>query len=393
MALRTPRRTLLVPLVVGALALVLAGSASAYWRVAGGGSGTGGTGTTAAVTLSPGTPTAGLYPGGTADVVLTVTNANASPVLLGSLVLDTSQGTGGFSADAGHSGCAVTALSLPNQTNGGSGWTVPGKVGAVNGTLSVTLSDALTMSVAAANACQGATFTVYLMVAAGTAYVDTVLADPGLVNYYRLDEALSSSGIDDLEVANNNGTYVGGPTMAQAGAIAGSSNTAVSFDGVDDYGTIARQVSGNMSIEFWFKSTQGLSLGTYWWQGAGLVDAEVSGAANDFGVSLRSDGKVLAGVGSPDVSVISSTGGYNDGAWHHVVFTRTQSTGALNLYVDGGAPDSGTGSVSALTSAPNINFARSAGGSNYYQGSLDEIAIYNTVLGSTTVTGHFNAGR
>jgi hypothetical protein len=53
-------------------------------------------------------------------------------------------------------------LSFTTQTNLGAGWTVPGKVGAVNGSLSITLTAALAMSTAAANACQGATFTVFL---------------------------------------------------------------------------------------------------------------------------------------------------------------------------------------------------------------------------------------
>ena len=41
----------------------------------------------------------------------------------------------------------------------------------------------------------------------------------------------------------------------------------------------------------------------------GVVDASVSGAANDFGVSLRSDGKVIAGVGS------STSGGFTNCYW------------------------------------------------------------------------------
>ena len=52
---------------------------------------------------------------------------------------------------------------LPVRPNGSSGWDVPAKVGAVNGTLLVTLSNALSMAASAADACQGATFTVYLV--------------------------------------------------------------------------------------------------------------------------------------------------------------------------------------------------------------------------------------
>ena len=190
----------------------------------------------------------------------------------------------------------------------------------------------------------------------------------------------------------NNGDYLGGPTLGNAGAIAGDPNTAAQFDGVNDYGTVARQISGDFSIEFWFKSTQNYgSTCTQWWQGAGLIDAEVSGTADDFGISLCS-GKIIAGVGgSPDVSIVTS-GTYNNGAWHHVVFTRTQSSGAMALYVDGAAAGTATGSVNALISQPTLSFGRSAAGGQYYAGSLDEIAIYTTVLSGATVTGHYQLG-
>ena len=140
--------------------LVVAGAAVAYWRTAGGGSAAATSATTSALTLSPATPTAQLYPGGQATVVLTVTNPNPATIRVGSLALDTSQGSSGFGVDAGHSGCALPTLSFAAQTNGGAGWTVSG-----SGTLSVTLANALSMGTGAANACQGAAFTVYLRVA------------------------------------------------------------------------------------------------------------------------------------------------------------------------------------------------------------------------------------
>ena len=154
----------ITPAVVGATVWVLfvAGGAFAFWNASGSGSHNGGTGTLAALTLTPGTPVATLYPGTSSAVKLTITNSNNTAVPVGSLVLNTSSGTGGFAVDAGHSACAVSALSYATQTNGGAGWTVPAKSGGVNGTLAVTLTGALTMSTSAANACQGATFTVYL---------------------------------------------------------------------------------------------------------------------------------------------------------------------------------------------------------------------------------------
>ena len=58
-----------IPLVViASLVLLAAGSATAYWATSGGGSGSETTGTASAVTLSPATPTAALFPGGQASV-------------------------------------------------------------------------------------------------------------------------------------------------------------------------------------------------------------------------------------------------------------------------------------------------------------------------------------
>jgi len=144
------------------LSLTVGGTAYGYWKAGGSGAGSGATETNVAVTLTPGTPTAALYPGGQANVLLTVVNPNLSPVFIGSVALDAGQGTGGFAVDAGHSGCAVAALSFTTQNNSGAGWTVPARVGAVNGTLAITLTNALAMGLGAANACQGATSSVYL---------------------------------------------------------------------------------------------------------------------------------------------------------------------------------------------------------------------------------------
>lgn len=148
--------------VLAAASIVLGGAANAYWSASGGGAGSGGTGTTVAVTLTPGAPVADLHPGRSSDVALTVSNPNRALVHLGSLALDTGGGTGGFSVDPAHAACSVAALSFTTQTNGGSGWTVPARVGTTDGTLAVVLTNALSMSLDAANACQGVSATIYL---------------------------------------------------------------------------------------------------------------------------------------------------------------------------------------------------------------------------------------
>lgn len=161
-------RLFLVPVTVLALVLTtilaVAGAASALWFSSGSGSGTGTTAVTAsALALTPGaSPSGALYPGGNADVVLTISNHNTADVHFAALTLDPDQGSGGYAVDAGHSGCVLSALAFSAQSNGGAGWTIPGAAGDADGTLAVTLMNALSMSPAAANACQGATFTVFL---------------------------------------------------------------------------------------------------------------------------------------------------------------------------------------------------------------------------------------
>jgi hypothetical protein len=155
-----PQHVLVAILVAAAVAL--AGAANAYWSGSGGGAGSGSTADPVAVVLTPGTPVADLRPGDSSAVVLTITNPNHSEVHVGSLALDTGRGSAGYSLDSGHATCSVGTLGFDTQTNSAAGWTVPGRAGTTDGTLSVQLSDALTMSHDAANSCQGAIVTVYL---------------------------------------------------------------------------------------------------------------------------------------------------------------------------------------------------------------------------------------
>ena len=148
----------------GALIVALAATvgAVAYFTSHGSGTATASVGSTQKVMINAGTATTALFPGGSADVALTISNPNTIPVHINSLASDTSQGSGGFSADGSHSGCNVSSLTFTAQTNGGSGWTVPAKVGATNGSLSLDLAGAISMSANAVNACQGASFNVYV---------------------------------------------------------------------------------------------------------------------------------------------------------------------------------------------------------------------------------------
>jgi len=155
-----PRSRILIAVVSAGVALALQPQpATAFWRAPGSGTGSGSTTTMRALVVAPGTPTQSLFPTGLArgDVATTLTNPNAFPVSIPRLALDTTRGSGGYAVDAAHAACTVASLSYTTQTNGGAGWTVPGA-----GAISVDLTNAIALSTGAPNACQAATFTVYL---------------------------------------------------------------------------------------------------------------------------------------------------------------------------------------------------------------------------------------
>jgi hypothetical protein len=136
--------------------LALSAGALAWWSTGGGGAGGGPADAAAAkVSITAGSASPTLLPNGapSGDVSATITNPNSYAVHLPQLALDGATGSGGFSGNA--SGCA---LSFATQTNGGAGWDVP-----ASGSLDVILTSALTMGTAAADTCQGLTFTVYLV--------------------------------------------------------------------------------------------------------------------------------------------------------------------------------------------------------------------------------------
>jgi hypothetical protein len=129
-----------------------AGGAYAYWTSTGSGSGSGSAGTLQAVTVAAfvggDTPAATIFPGGSADVILRVSNPNAFAVTLISV-----SGNGTIAPDAGHAGCTTTGVTFTNQTG------LSSAIGA-SGTTLVDLPAAAAMGITSSNGCQGATFSI-----------------------------------------------------------------------------------------------------------------------------------------------------------------------------------------------------------------------------------------
>jgi hypothetical protein len=138
-----------------------AGAAFAYFKSTGAGSGAASVGTMQPVTIATtaGTPTAALLPGGSADIVLKITNPNSYAVSLVSVSLKSG---GTITPDSGHAGCTTTD-SKPVVTLSVPAADLPVSIPA-NTTTQVDLAGAASMDIAATSNCQGASFTVPVLI-------------------------------------------------------------------------------------------------------------------------------------------------------------------------------------------------------------------------------------
>ena len=183
------------------------------------------------------------------------------------------------------------------------------------------------------------------------------------------------------------GSLAGGTFVADR---LGTPNNALQFNGTSaNYAIIPRPNWMDWTIAFWVKTTGTGGTGQ-WWAGEGLVDGEVAGVADDFGISLVGNTAAF-GVGNPDTTITSTTA-INDGQWHHLTATRSAYTGRMQLYVDGALQASATGPFGPKTSPPNLRLGSIQTGvsGGYFSGALSDVEIFNRVLSGTEITDVMN---
>jgi hypothetical protein len=152
--IRAGRRGLTAVSLAGALTLALgAGTAYAYWTSAGAGNGSATAGTMQTVSVdafvSGDNPQSALIPGGTADVILRVTNPNPYDVQVYSV-----SPNGAPTADTSHTLCTTTGVTFA-----GTGSPLfPATSVPANSTTLLTLPGTASMDATSQSACQGATF-------------------------------------------------------------------------------------------------------------------------------------------------------------------------------------------------------------------------------------------
>ncbi len=212
------------------------------------------------------------------------------------------------------------------------------------------------------------------------AYASAVLADAPLA-YWKLAEA-SPSGAGSVASSASGGTYPGTPngtiTWGQNGAMKGGGTSAL-FNGSSGYVTAGTTLatalmgSATWTVEAWFCAHASAS---------GYIFSAASDTNHRVGIQYYS-GRIYTtsnagGNKSTTMTVV--------GSWHHLVL---DSTGAL--YIDGNAASGTSSAATNATAGVFIGALQNA--SNFFNGRIANVAVYNTVIGPTRVAAHFSAAH
>ena len=228
-------------------------------------------------------------------------------------------------------------------------------------------------------------------VSVDTGLAPEVLAD-GPVGYWRLGEA-SGTTAGDAAVPADDGTYVGAPTLGVTGLVSGI-DTAVDFDGTDD--TVTASLTGMSTtlrtVELWFSADTVVSR---------QVLAQVSNPASGVAVYLDGTDLWISSWNATQGTISGSTTVAAGTTYHLVVVYDT--AGTFEAYLDGSATAAitvagATGTLGAAMDVTigsvtaDIEFHDGPGaGGNFFDGVIDEVAVYDTVLTTTRITAHNTA--
>jgi hypothetical protein len=216
----------------------------------------------------------------------------------------------------------------------------------------------------------------------------------------------------DKSGAGNNSTASAGTPTLTANLLNGKPG--VAFSGTS-YIQVPRVVTSDWSIFIVFSTTQtGPNCtptpgpgqahtdagGNHWWGGQGIFDGEMAGSQDDMGISLCGSptGYLGYGVGNSlsipatDTTEFSATA-VNTGAAFIGEFFRTQSSGNLQMFVNGAFQVSTTGGTANRVS-PNLKIGaiQTLPAGYYFTGNVYEIVCYSSVLSTIErqqVEGYF----
>ena len=182
----------------------------------------------------------------------------------------------------------------------------------------------------------------------------------------------------------------------EAGATYGSGLTedrhslySMDFDGssyISAGNPTALQFTDSFSISGWFKSSSSSS--------SAIVskDANASGRCYLVQLNSLSPGTLRFRIFVSNVSVTIDHGtGLNDNNWHHFVCVYEKGVG-ISLYIDNGTPGFTATTGTIDNDAVDFNIGRRGDGLNYFDGQIDEVALWSRALSTSEISTLYNNG-
>ncbi len=223
-------------------------------------------------------------------------------------------------------------------------------------------------------------------------YKSEVLGDSPYL-YWRLDETSGTAIADSSGGTNRPGTLSGQTyALARAGALAEPPSRAIDLTTARITSNSSHDASSRFSVEGWVKS--GSSTGG---RILGFGDGSGQGASStvDRQLYLGNNGRVYFGIGSSKTTIMS-TKVVNDNAWHHVVGTYAPGKNGMKLFVDGELQDEDKASPALSTGYWRAGAESMTGWTGnpgqYFNGLLDELAVYTDALTPAEVLSHYEVG-
>jgi len=205
----------------------------------------------------------------------------------------------------------------------------------------------------------------------------TSAATSGLVSAFGFDEG---SGSVVRDQSGRTGS-INGATWA-----AGVSGGGLSFNGVNDYVTVADasplDLTDAMSLAAWVNPS---NIGG--WQTAILKEAAPGLAYALYASDNNNRPAVYINTGGSDIEA-TAAGPLTENAWTHLA--ATYASGMLKLYVNGQLAASRQHAGSIITSAGALQFGGNNVWGEYFEGRLDNVAVYNVALSASEIAALAN---
>ncbi len=229
------------------------------------------------------------------------------------------------------------------------------------------------------------------------AYEASVQSDNPSI-YWRLNDTHGTAIADSSDSFEGGKTW-GTLTYNQAGAVPG--DNAIAFDGTTASvaTTDAMPSPTTYTVSAWFKTTStsggkivGFGDVDQGWDFSG--NAKLSGSY-DKHIYMTNDGRLIFGVYNGRFDTLSTATAFNDGQWHQVV--GTQGPTGMAFYVDGARIGrNGVTTNQSYTGywrvgGDNLNAWPNRPSSNFFNGAIDEVAVYDHTLSLSDVDAQYAA--